>query len=140
MFRDFSRSNLRNPALSAHATALTREGWAFAHPRGNRGLAFRHHRKALAEEDFSARLDLQSRAGALDLDPNLPIADARQSGGTAGVEFRGTMGDGAGSLRATTGVGDVELLQYKPPVPESEAAQDTEPASPDTARADSSSI
>ncbi|MEM1056342.1 MAG: hypothetical protein AAGI52_12525 [Bacteroidota bacterium] len=86
----------------------------------------------------SVRVDAESNAGALDLDPELPFESIRQSGGPAGVDFRASLGEGSARVRASTGAGDVELLRYKPPVPESEAAREMEPVRPDSSVRDSS--
>lgn len=85
----------------------------------------------------SVRVEAESGAGSLDLDPQLTFANVRQSGGPAGVDFRARLGEGDARVRATTGAGDVEVLRYTPPAPESEAARETAPVLPDTTRPDS---
>lgn len=90
----------------------------------------------LLPEKGSVRITAESRAGSLDLDPDLPLRDVRQSGDAASVDLRATLGDGDARVRATTGAGDVELLRYKAPVPSSEEARATEPAPRDTMKAD----
>ena len=80
----------------------------------------------------SVRVEAESSAGALDLDPALPFESARQRGGPAGVDFRAQLGEGQARVRAKTGAGNVEILQYKEPVPTSEAARATEPVRRDT--------
>ena len=87
-------------------------------------------------ETASVRVQAESSAGSLDLDPALPFEDIRQSGGPAGVDFRATLGNGEARVRATTGAGSIELLRYTPPAPESEAARETAPVLPDTSRRD----
>ena len=75
----------------------------------------------------SLRVEAESDAGSLDLDPELSFNEVRQRGGPAGVDFRAELGQGQARLRAKTGAGDVEILRYKEPVPESEAARATAP-------------
>ena len=86
----------------------------------------------------SARVRAESGAGGLDLDPRLAFSNVRQSGDVARVGFQGTLGAGQARVDVNTGAGDVELLRYTPPAPESEAAQATTPVRPDSARRDTS--
>lgn len=81
----------------------------------------------------SLRVEAESAAGSLDLDPELPFESVRQRGGPAGVDFRASLGDGEARLSAETGAGNVEILGYKAPAPESEAARETEPVRRDSA-------
>lgn len=91
----------------------------------------------LAPATASVRIQAESRAGSLDLDPDLPLGDIRQSGGPAGVDVRAVLGEGSARIRATTGAGDIEILRYKEPAPESQAARETAPVRQDTTLADS---
>ena len=85
----------------------------------------------------SVRVDAESRAGALDLDPALTFSDVRQSGGPAGVDFRAQLGEGQARIEAQTDAGNIEILQYKEPAAESEAARQTVLTPQDTLRRDS---
>ncbi len=91
----------------------------------------------LVQPTASVRVEAESDAGSLDLDPALPFAEVRQRGGPAGVDFRAQLGDGQGRFEAETGAGDIEILRYKEPVAQSEAARETVLTPRDTLRRDS---